>query len=81
MKLMGWTGGGLGSKQQGIEEPIKVALQVRREGLGQSSQGTNLHLFKNMARDYVKSWLSGNCDQDLVFSSEFSNEERKALHE
>lgn len=81
MKLMGWGGGGLGSNQQGIEEPINVSIQVHREGLGQANKSSDIAAFKKKARAYVKNWLESNSDQDLVFSSEFDNAERKAMHE
>lgn len=81
MKMMGWEGGGLGSKQQGIEEPIQVAIQVQRKGLGQTGQQSDIQSFKKKARNYIKDWLNGDSEQDLVFSSEFNSEERKVMHE
>jgi hypothetical protein len=34
LQMMGWTGGGLGRKQEGIAEPVALKTVFRREGLG-----------------------------------------------
>lgn len=81
MKLMGWKGGGLGSKEQGIEEPITPTLQVQRQGLGAGKHDSDFKTFRKKVADYVKNWINSDSDQDLVFSSEFSIEERKLIHE
>ncbi|KAM3956145.1 LOW QUALITY PROTEIN: uncharacterized protein ACR2FA_009935 [Aphomia sociella] len=81
MKLMGWKGGGLGADSQGIAEPIKPNLQmVNRAGLG--SAGTDLRQQRRAAQNLMQRYLaSDTLDLDLVFSSEFSKEERAQLHQ
>ncbi|XP_050359063.1 uncharacterized protein LOC126779193 [Nymphalis io] len=80
MKLMGWTGGGLGADSQGIEEPIKPHLQlVNRAGLGSN---INIRQLKRAGMQLMKSFMESDAiDVDLVFSSEFNKEERAALHQ
>ncbi|XP_026756078.2 uncharacterized protein LOC113515964 [Galleria mellonella] len=81
MKLMGWKGGGLGADSQGIAEPIKPNLQmVNRAGLG--SIGTDIRQLRRAAQDLMQRYRdSDTLDVDLVFSSEFSKEERAQLHQ
>ena len=79
MKLMGWTGGGLGKSQQGIVEPITVKQQISREGLGLKSNSSSLNHVKYKSRHIMKKYLAGDMRTDLVFST-FTNEERAAIH-
>ncbi|KAJ2938341.1 hypothetical protein O0L34_g13263 [Tuta absoluta] len=81
MKLMGWKGGGLGADAQGIAEPIKPHLQmVNRAGLG--SQSTDIRQLRRAAQNLMQRYIaSDTLDLDLVFSNEFSKEERAALHQ
>ncbi|CAF4833162.1 unnamed protein product [Pieris macdunnoughi] len=80
MKLMGWKGGGLGADAQGIAEPIKPTLQmVNRAGLGSIS--SDIHQLRRKGMEMMKRFAaSEQLDVDLVFSNEFSSEERSALH-
>lgn len=79
MKLLGWTGGSLGSSDSGIKEPISVQVKVDRKGLGLSDQSQlNSTYFTN----YLKKYRSDESAlHELVFSKEFTKEERKNLHE
>ncbi|KAI5638104.1 XRN-Two binding domain, XTBD domain-containing protein [Phthorimaea operculella] len=81
MKLMGWKGGGLGADAQGIAEPIKPHLQmVNRAGLG--SQSTDIRQLRRAAQNLMQRYIaSDTLDLDLVFSNEFSKDERAALHQ
>ncbi|KPI96471.1 NF-kappa-B-repressing factor [Papilio xuthus] len=81
MKLMGWKGGGLGSDAQGIEEPIKPNLQmVNRAGLG--SDTTDVRELRRAAHNLMRRYIASDTfDLDLVFSSDFSKEERAVLHQ
>ncbi|KOC62277.1 NF-kappa-B-repressing factor [Habropoda laboriosa] len=81
MKLMGWTGGGLGKLQQGIVEPIMLKQQISREGLGLKSNSCNMTDLKIKAKDIMRKYLSGDMQNDLVFSADFTSEERAAIHE
>ena len=40
LKMMGWSGGGLGKGGSGISEPITAASVINREGLGTKSAAT-----------------------------------------
>lgn len=81
MQMMGWKGGGLGAESQGIEEPIKPKMQmVNRAGLGSDVGGAKQ--FRRAAQGLMRRFLdSGSFDLDLVFSSDFTKEERAALHQ
>nr|XP_003699363.2 PREDICTED: NF-kappa-B-repressing factor [Megachile rotundata] len=79
MKLMGWTGGGLGKSQQGIVEPITVKQQISRQGLGLKSNSSSLNHVKYKSRNIMREYLAGDMRNDLVFSA-FTNEERAAMH-
>ncbi|EEB16754.1 conserved hypothetical protein [Pediculus humanus corporis] len=83
MKLMGWEGGGLGSKGQGIQKPVTSnSITIQRGGLGLfKSDETNFEVFKGKIKEHVKNWLQEDTNQDLVFSNEFTLDERKIIHE
>ncbi|KAL1131320.1 hypothetical protein AAG570_010938 [Ranatra chinensis] len=78
MKLMGWTGGGLGKNQQGLEEPVRPNdVSVKRSGLGIKNARDFKQKVSNLLRDYCR----GESKNDLVFSPEFTRDERKIIHE
>ncbi|KAK9511433.1 hypothetical protein O3M35_000090 [Rhynocoris fuscipes] len=78
LKLMGWSGGGLGKDEQGIEEPLKpYDCNVRRRGLGIE----NFSDFRKKIVRIIENFAYGDDKDDLVFSPEFSKEERKVIHE
>nr|CAD7440190.1 unnamed protein product [Timema bartmani] len=80
LRSMGWSGGGLGIKSQGIEEPITVNQElVKRAGLGMSGEGSTI-LFRKQANELIKQYCDEDSEYDLVLSSEFSKEERKIMH-
>lgn len=89
MKMLGWTGGALGSAGAGIEEPITVQVKVDRKGLGlpsAGSAGADSNTNSNLNRSYFHKYLSGyqsdeSSVHELVFSKDFTKEERKILHE
>lgn len=84
MKMLGWTGGSLGLKGNGIEQPITVEVKVNRSGLGLSStdKGHSLNSIRNAFFGYLSKYLRDPlATHDLVFAKEFSKEERKTLHE
>lgn len=83
LRLMGWTGGGLGKTQQGIHEPVQVQEHVNRVGLGLSSKQISLEnprKFRAMIHKVINNFLQKETVQDLVFSEEFTGEERKEMH-
>ena len=80
LKMMGWSGGGLGKNSQGIAEPVSVSSVIRRAGLGMAEKtghsGNFLQRMKGVLLNYAKSENEG----DLTFSSEFDKEERALIH-
>lgn len=83
MKMLGWTGGALGISGNGIEQPISVEMKIDRSGLGLS---TDLPNSKKLNYDFFVDYLTKyktdeSITYDLVFSKDFSKEERKTLHE
>lgn len=81
MRLMGWTGGGLGKSQQGIVEPVTIKQQISREGLGLKSNSCTMKDLKNKCKDIMKKYRAGNMRDDLVFSDNFNNDERAIMHQ
>ena len=81
MKLMGWSGGGLGKTSQGITEPVNVQQQMTREGLGLKPGMYNMGVFKKKCTEVLQNYIKGDTSIDLVFSPSFSNEERALIHQ
>lgn len=78
MKLMGWTGGGLGRDEQGIAEPVKIQeREVRRGGLGI----TNFHDFRRKVTRIIEDYAHSDNKQDLVFTPDFTKDERRTIHD
>ena len=82
LSLMGWSGGGLGKGGAGISEPITAKNVFGREGLGSSpALGSTGVQFKKRITKIVEEWMSSNSPYDLVFTTGFSNDQRKDMHE
>uniref|UniRef100_A0A1B6KCU9 G-patch domain-containing protein n=1 Tax=Graphocephala atropunctata TaxID=36148 RepID=A0A1B6KCU9_9HEMI len=78
MQKMGWTGSGLGKQKQGIQTPVQAASQImHRAGIGCTNHKQLQGRFRQVFKDYIAS----NSDHDLVFTSDFSSDERKTLHQ
>ncbi len=77
LKLMGWSGGGLGKGGAGISEPITAEAVVNREGLGSRSAGAD---FKQKVRKIIEEYAASSNPYDLVFTTGFDNEQRKEMH-
>ena len=77
LKMMGWTGGGLGEGGSGISEPITATSIINREGFGTKNSTT---IFKRKIRQIVEEYASSTNPYDLVFTSGFDNEQRKEMH-
>ncbi|KAH8313704.1 hypothetical protein KR067_010593 [Drosophila pandora] len=77
MRLMGWTGGGLGSEKQGREEPVGYLLKNNRTGLGSKNQHGNLADYRKLIENYVNS----DDMRDMQFEPTFSKEERASFHQ
>lgn len=73
MAKMGWTGGGLGAQEQGTVKTVELQEQVDRRGLG---GGNVLGKISNILADFAKTCTI----KSLVFSKEYSREERAHIH-
>lgn len=80
MKLMGYTGGGLGKESQGIVEPVNLQRHLTREGLGLKLGLYNAATFRKKCQDTLEDYLNTDMKNDLVFSPTFTNEERAVIH-
>lgn len=79
LKALGWKEGD--STRKGIVDPIGLSVKIGRSGLGaeendKKEQKLNLGYFRKLLQNFRD---SGN-EFDLVFSPEFSKEERAELH-
>lgn len=75
MAKMGWSGGGLGAKEQGIVQTIQLQEQINTRGLGASSNPMENVL--QILADFAKS-----CSiKSLIFSKEYTKDERQKIHE
>ncbi|XP_068107193.1 NF-kappa-B-repressing factor [Hyperolius riggenbachi] len=79
LRKMGWTGGGLGKEGEGIAEPIAVKEQFNREGLGLMA-GTQ-KITKRDIEQIIRNYAASTNQDDLTFSRELTNEERKQIHQ
>ncbi|EAT39803.1 AAEL008419-PA [Aedes aegypti] len=97
LQKLGWSGGSLGSKNEGIVDPINCQIKIGRQGLGSGpaekkqgeeankkgkintrneSYGIDINFYRQMMQNFKDSYL----EYDLVFSSEFTKEERALFH-
>ena len=80
LKAMGWKGGGVGKKGTGIAEPINVESVINREGLGLKSEQGISRNFLSSIRTVAQEYASSSKQNDLVFSPDFSKDERASIH-
>ncbi|XP_049604343.1 NF-kappa-B-repressing factor [Syngnathus scovelli] len=78
LRKMGWTGGGLGRDGEGIAEPIKVKEKFSREGLGMDSNKCTLN--KRNIEGIISNYARSDRQDDLHFSTDLTNNERKRIH-
>lgn len=81
LRKMGWTGGGLGREGEGIAEPIRVKEQFSREGLGMDMDRQGNQLTKRDIEKIIQNYASSDRQDDLRFSTELNNEERRHIHQ
>ncbi|KAL5011750.1 hypothetical protein ScPMuIL_010301 [Solemya velum] len=81
LKKMGWTGGGVGKEgREGIATPITVQQMVTREGLGRAAEkGVHVDMIAGL-RQVVQNYAKSDNQDDLVFSLDFTDEERAIIH-
>ncbi|XP_046560726.1 uncharacterized protein LOC124269743 [Haliotis rubra] len=81
LRKMGWVGGGMGKDGTGRAEPVSVEQVINRAGIGHSKEkgitGDMMSRIRNCVENYAR---SDNCG-DLVFSSDFTKEERALIHQ
>ncbi|XP_062249967.1 NF-kappa-B-repressing factor isoform X1 [Platichthys flesus] len=81
LRKMGWKGGGLGRDGEGIAEPIKVKEQFSREGLGMDMDKAGNQLSKRDIEHIIRTYAGSDRQDDLRFSSDLTNDERKQIHQ
>ncbi|XP_074505416.1 NF-kappa-B-repressing factor [Sebastes fasciatus] len=81
LRKMGWKGGGLGRDGEGIAEPIRVKEQFSREGLGMESDKSANQLSKRDIEDIIRTYAGSDRQDDLRFSTDLTNDERKQIHQ
>lgn len=81
LRKMGWKGGGLGRDGEGIAEPIRVKEQFSREGLGMDTDKTGSILSKRDIEDIIRNYAGSDRQDDLRFSTDLTNDERKQIHQ
>ena len=80
LKKMGWVGGGVGKKGQGIAEPVKAEMVIGREGLGlKASKGIGQD-FNRKVTKLLEDYLKSDDQKDLHFASDLLKEERAVIH-
>lgn len=79
LKMLGWSGGSLGSKEnEGIVDPVNLEIKIGRKGLGADISDTfDNKYIKNLLRNFK----ANQVEYDLVFSQDFTKEERAQIHQ
>lgn len=77
LKSLGWKGGSLGSSGNGIIDPNNLEIKISRLGLGSETDSFDPKYFRNLLQNFKNNQL----EYDLVFSSEFTKEERAQVHQ
>lgn len=77
LSKLGWKGGSLGSNGTGIIDPINLEIKIGRLGLGSENDKFDQKYFRNLLQNFKQNQL----EYDLIFSSEFSKEERASIHQ
>lgn len=81
LQKQGWSGGSLGSNEEGILEPIGLHQKSGKSGLGAEGQGTVEKIPVEAFMVAIKQYASGNALYDLVFSPQFSKHQVIKLKE
>ncbi|XP_034037673.1 NF-kappa-B-repressing factor-like [Thalassophryne amazonica] len=80
LRKMGWKGGGLGREGDGIAEPIRVKEQCSRKGLGMDTDKMGKQLTKHDIEDIIHNYACSESQNDLRFSTDLTDDERKQIH-
>uniref|UniRef100_H3DE93 NFKB repressing factor n=3 Tax=Tetraodon nigroviridis TaxID=99883 RepID=H3DE93_TETNG len=81
LRKMGWKGGGLGRDGEGIAEPIQIKEQFSREGLGMDTDKSAHQLDKHDIEGVIRNYAVSDRQDDLRFSTDLTNDERKQIHQ
>lgn len=82
LKRCGWTGGALGPREDGIVEPLAVGkgfygfLQDHAKQFVERQRNFDLEHYRRLIEEFSRNGV----EYDLVFSAQFSKEERAQLH-
>lgn len=81
LKIMGWTGGGLGRPEnRGIEEPIEAKGHAKdKRGLGFPGKENNKNGLEPLVEKKVKDYINQSPTSSLIFSSEFTGGQKKII--
>lgn len=60
---------------------FRIKQQINREGLGLKSNSCTVNDLKNKFKDVMRKYLAGDMRDDLVFSADFTNDERAVIHQ
>jgi hypothetical protein len=77
LEKLGWKGGSLGAHGTGIIDPINLEIKIGKKGLGSDMDHFDQNYFRNLLKNFKKNDL----EYDLIFSPEFSKEERAQIHQ
>jgi hypothetical protein len=77
LKMLGWRGGSLGANNSGIIDPINSEIKIGRRGFGADNSD---NFDAKHIRNLLKNFKENQVEYDLVFSSEFTKDERAQIH-
>lgn len=81
LRLMGWSGGGLGKDgNKGISEPLTAEAVFERSGFGSGMIKGASKQFKFRIKKIIEDYATSDNPYDLVFTTGFDNEQRKEMH-
>lgn len=99
LQKLGWSGGSLGSKNEGIVDPINCQIKIGRQGLGGGApakkeqaggappkkgkidtRNETYGIDINFYRQTMKNFRDSGIEYDMVFSKDFTKEERALFH-
>lgn len=77
LSKLGWKGGSLGLNGSGIIDPINLEIKIGKQGLGSEMRNFDKKYFRSLLYNFKQNQV----EYDLIFSSEFSKEERAQIHQ